>query len=190
MARFLTKTTQKLSRAQIGLGNGAVQAPITTQPACPRPPTTHNCQITFHTCISSKHPRLPQPRFQTNSSIIENTSTPEQQRLSACQMARGKSKQQQAATAANADQDAPLPKGAVVDAQSERVFVPMDTVSSDIELPQSTDSVADALAGNYSEGIVDEVCVGCAVLMVAPACHMMLLPVQQNSVSKPQRLLP
>lgn len=84
-------------------------------------------------------------------------------------MARGKSKQQQAATAA-ADADAPLPKGAVVDAQSDRVFVPVDTVSSDLELPQSTDSVADALAGNYSEGIVDEVCVGWLPLPATRCC--------------------
>jgi hypothetical protein len=72
-------------------------------------------------------------------------------------MARGR-KQQQAA-AADGEQDAPqqLPKGAVVDPRSERVFVPMDTVSSDLEPVQSTDSVAEVLAGNYSEGIVDEV---------------------------------
>lgn len=78
-------------------------------------------------------------------------------------MARGKSKQQSAA--ADADQAAVLPKGAVVDALDDRVYVPVDTGSSDGEAAvQSTDTVAEVLAGNYSEGIVDEV-----IVTVGPA---------------------
>lgn len=73
-------------------------------------------------------------------------------------MAKSKGKQQ--STAAGADQDQPLPKGAVVDALDDRIFVPLEPVSSDVEAAvQSTDTVAEVLAGNYSEGIVDEVCV-------------------------------
>lgn len=71
-------------------------------------------------------------------------------------MAKSKTKQQ--STAADADQlAAPLPKGAVVDAVDDRIFVPVEPVSSDGEAVQSTDTVAEVLAGNYSEGIVDEV---------------------------------
>lgn len=70
-------------------------------------------------------------------------------------MARGKAQQQSAA--ADAEQQAALPKGAVVDGTSERFFAPMDTCSSELEAVSSTDTVAEVLAGNYSEGIVDEV---------------------------------
>jgi hypothetical protein len=70
-------------------------------------------------------------------------------------MARGKAQQQSAAV--DADQQAALPKGAVVDGRTERVFAPMDTVSSELEPLSSTDTVEEVLAGNYSEGIVDEV---------------------------------
>lgn len=70
-------------------------------------------------------------------------------------MARGKSKQQSAAV--DAEQDISLAKGAVVDAKTELAYAPLDTVSSEPEAVQSTDTVAEVLAGNYSEGIVDEV---------------------------------
>lgn len=84
-------------------------------------------------------------------------------------MAKSKAKQQ--STAADADQlAAPLPKGAVVDALDDRIFVPVESVSSDGEAVQSTDTVAEVLAGNYSEGIVDEVCL-CAVC-AACVCNL------------------
>lgn len=72
-------------------------------------------------------------------------------------MARGKAKQQ-AAAAADAEQEAAVPKGAVLDVSNQRVLVPIDGAPTETEdVQSSTDTVADALAGNYSEGIVDEV---------------------------------
>jgi hypothetical protein len=81
-------------------------------------------------------------------------------------MARKRDAQQHAAAAAAAaaaagNDDATVPKGAVVDGASQRVFVPLVTESSDPEAVQSTDTVAEVLAGNYSQGIVDEVGVAC-----------------------------
>lgn len=69
-------------------------------------------------------------------------------------------RKQQPTTAADAEQEAALPKGAVVDASTHTVFVPLGSDSSEPEFVQSTDSVAEVLAGNYSESIVDEVSVG------------------------------
>jgi hypothetical protein len=71
-------------------------------------------------------------------------------------MARGRAKQQ--AAAADAEQKAAMPKGAVVDESDDRVFIPINSVTTEPEDVQSTDTVAEVLAGNYSEGIVDEVC--------------------------------
>lgn len=72
----------------------------------------------------------------------------------------GRGKRQSAAEAEAAAAAAALPKGAVVDASTNQIFVPRDPVSSDSDeaaAVQSTDTVAEVLAGNYSEGIVDEV---------------------------------
>lgn len=68
-------------------------------------------------------------------------------------------KQNKTAAADGQQSQEPLPKGAVLDARTGAVFVPIDSTSSeDAEAAvQSTDTVADVLAGNYSESIVDEV---------------------------------
>jgi hypothetical protein len=73
-------------------------------------------------------------------------------------MARGGAKQQ--AAAADAEPEAALPKGAVVDDSDDRVYIPVKNIVTNSEDVQSTDTVADVLAGNYTEGIVDEVRAG------------------------------
>jgi hypothetical protein len=78
-------------------------------------------------------------------------------------MARGSKHEQQqrrdAAAAASAG-DAPLPRGALVDRGTGDVMVPLvpaTEAEQELRGGASSDSVEDALGGNYSPDIVDEV---------------------------------